>query len=327
MKRWILRLATMSVLAVSCCSAARAQGTPAAAPEQAPESGPKQAITVAILGQVAEPGRYELKGRDGLLQLIIAAGNIAPGADWTRIVIHRAGADIEVDFEAFLRRADTPPILLREGDIVMVPRRPSRIYIGGAVTRPGRYELKETQGLADLLALAGGASPAAVLSKVEIRRGQQKFTVDAGPALAAKDAAPIALPIALRDGDFVLVPRTYKFVSVIGEVKGPSTLEIPDGKSLTVAQALALAGGARVAAGQAEILIMRPDAQGKLETIERYALPEDPADPRLNRVLQEHDVVFVYKPRSTSPLPLPRQKPRQKPIPTLPTAQIWLLQR
>jgi len=291
--------------------------------------GERPQIHVQIDGAVSKPGRYAMESGDNVFGLLVRAGNLTAEADLSkqRLIIHRAGADIEIDIEieikAGLAGMDPTHVLLREGDVVTVPRRADSVYIGGAVARPGRYEIKGTPSMADVLALAGGGQPDAALSRIVVRRGVEDIKVNAR-ALPGLPGLKEAAPILLRDGDFVYVPSNSSRVVVVGEVNAPGVQIIPDGGSLTVAQALALSGGARPGQGRVTIQIWRSGPNSKLEVIERYADSTGPEDPRLNQLLQENDIVAVSRaPRSAGRRLIPRREPEQAP----PTARLWLLNR
>ena len=311
MRLWTLGIAAGMLAAP--CGTSRAQEAPAVVAARARAQA--REVSVSIIGQVDKPGRYTLNKNQGLLNLMLLAGGFAVGSDLKGLVIRRAGAEIAVDFDDVLMSRIAPP-LLREGDVVVVPRHPNRVYIVGAVARVGTYEFKEAQSLADLLALAGGASPSAALPRASILRDKQRIAVDTR-ALAAGPGAPI---IPLRDGDIVSVPR--KSVLVLGEVNNSGIKEFPDSGRLTVMQALALAGGVRFGKGQAIIEIARRDALGKYQMLESYPAPADPADPRLSMALQDHDSVYISRRPPRRP---PHRAPRRE-EPREPRARVWLLQ-
>jgi polysaccharide export outer membrane protein len=134
--------------------------------------------TVSVQGAVARPGQYPLEGRSNLLDLLGAAGGLSEKRGST-IVILRTDRDgsqsnIEVDAEALVERGDyTLNIGLRAGDIVMVPQpRDLRIYVTGAVVRPGPVDYLSTEGITVLQAItaAGGATERANERKVHIIR-------------------------------------------------------------------------------------------------------------------------------------------------------------
>lgn len=83
-----------------------------------------------------------------------------------------------------------------------------RIYVGGQVTKPGRYELREGYTLMQAIILAGGftreANRKMVLHARRVGEGQLKTT--AFNALQMLSDPPDAHEVLLEDGDYVFVP-------------------------------------------------------------------------------------------------------------------------
>lgn len=115
---------------------------------------------VAVLGQVARPGRYALdEGRLRLSDLIAQAGGIAPGGDETvTLITQRDGAPTRLSLNLAELYRDPRPggdIELRSGDTVFVPRAPV-FYIYGEVQRAGAYRLDARLNVLQALSLGGG---------------------------------------------------------------------------------------------------------------------------------------------------------------------------
>jgi len=83
--------------------------------------GPK----VSVVGEVAHPGRYELKSRTTVLDLLAQAGGFTAFAARSRIVILRAGDKrlerISFNYNKAFSDGEAQNIELRPGDIVLVP--------------------------------------------------------------------------------------------------------------------------------------------------------------------------------------------------------------
>lgn len=135
---------------------------------------------VTVQGAVLRPGIYPVVGRKGLLELIWAAGGLLEGSQpGQKIVVLRPDGQgqqrrIEIDAEQLLDEGDTSlniPVL--PGDNVVVPKaKLLRVYVSGAVQRPGPVEFRSSQGLTVLQAitLAGGPTERANLGKVIVIR-------------------------------------------------------------------------------------------------------------------------------------------------------------
>ena len=79
---------------------------------------------VSILGEVTHPGRYDLRGRTTVLDLLALAGGLTEFASRSRIVILRADGSgpnrIRFDYGKATQDGSRENIELRPGDIVLV---------------------------------------------------------------------------------------------------------------------------------------------------------------------------------------------------------------
>jgi protein involved in polysaccharide export with SLBB domain len=76
-----------------------------------------------------------------------------------------------------------------------------RITIWGSVMRPGTYPVDLTMTITDALALAGGPAPDGKSSKVELRRGNTRETID-----LSRGTTRVG-DLSLRSGDQLFIPR------------------------------------------------------------------------------------------------------------------------
>jgi polysaccharide export outer membrane protein len=141
---------------------------------------------VSVQGAVLKPGMYNLVGRNTLIEVVGQAGGLAHDAGG-RILVMRGNPEsdqetLEIDVERLMEEGDsTANISLRAGDIVVVPRgRKLRVYVTGAVEKPGAVEYSSTEGITVLQAItaAGGPTERANLKKVTINRRLSDGTED-----------------------------------------------------------------------------------------------------------------------------------------------------
>jgi polysaccharide export outer membrane protein len=164
------------------------------------------------------------------------------------------------------------------------------VFINGEIAAPGVYKLKPTEGVLELIARAGGATPSAALTQVTVCRNTTTTIVNVFAALRQNGARP---EFVLHDGDFVIVPQNAHRVLVGGEVMNSGSFAIPENGTLSVAQALALAGGLRSNRAAVKVIIVRQTANGKIDPRELFA---NATDPESNEPLQSGDIVIVIKP-------------------------------
>jgi polysaccharide biosynthesis/export protein len=129
-------------------------------------------IRVYEVGDVANPGAYDISSLSTPLNALFAAGGPTDRGS-LRIVKHYRGNQLveAVDlYDLLLRgmKANIQP--LENGDTVLVPPVGAQVTVEGLVRRPAIYELKDEKTLASVLELAGGLLPMATLRHIEVQR-------------------------------------------------------------------------------------------------------------------------------------------------------------
>lgn len=194
---------------------------------------------VQVIGEVNKPQGIELQPGDNLELLLRLAGGTTPLAD-------RAGITITDPSN----RIEKPGEPIRPGNVISVPALKladsQRLAIYGAVNRPGRYELSGSMTVADLIALAGGASEASVPERAAVfrRAGYDEFnrviTSRYPVGNGRKDSRSTLLTV-LQAADSVIVPHRMGYVEVSGAVANPGRYSCVDGQNALFY--LELAGG------------------------------------------------------------------------------------
>ncbi len=161
------------------------------------------------------------------------------------------------------------------------------VTILGEVTKPGIYPAIGDRRLYDLISAAGGFTQSAG-RKVSVIRQRS----EAGPItvnLPRNLADDLNDNIEILPGDTITVPRA-PIIYVVGDVGRPAGLLIDNG-SLTVLQALALAGGTNRPAKMGGVRIIRKGPQGMIET--RVPLKKMLEAKAPDITLQADDILFV----------------------------------
>jgi polysaccharide biosynthesis/export protein len=135
------------------------------------------------------------------------------------------------------------------------------ITVLGDVSKPGIYPDVGDHKLYEIISEAGGFSPTAGRKVSIIRRNQAEPIHLNLPRNLADD---LSSNVEILPGDTITVPRA-PIIYVVGDVGRPSGLLIDNG-SLTVLQALALAGGANKTAKMSGVRIIRKGPTGMTET-------------------------------------------------------------
>src|SRR5438094_2353509 len=189
-----------------------------------------------VVGEVSQPGAYQLSSLGTVLTALYAAGGVTERADMRQVELRRGGKTIATfDLYDYLIHGDTRTDLrLETGDVVFVPVHGTRAEIEGAVVRPYVYELKPNETLADLIQAAGGFRPNAELRRIAVHRllpGPER-----GPGAPPRAVIDVALRPVRRDQGAVRPGEDPTAGMVI-----PS-LGLQDGDSVVVDSVPALGG-------------------------------------------------------------------------------------
>ncbi|HTC54990.1 MAG TPA: SLBB domain-containing protein [Candidatus Sulfotelmatobacter sp.] len=157
----------------------------------------------------------------------------------------------------------------------------------GEVSKPGIYPALGDRRLYDLISAAGGFTAAAG-RKISIAR-QHSQSEAITVSLPRNLADDLQDNIEIMPGDTIVVPRA-PIIYVVGDVGRPAGLLVDNG-SLTVLQALALAGGTNHTAKLGGVRIIRKGPAGMTET--RVPLKKMLEAKAPDITLQADDILFV----------------------------------
>jgi protein involved in polysaccharide export with SLBB domain len=237
-----------------------------------------------VVGEVTQPGAYQISSLGTVLTALYAAGGVTDNANLRRIEVRRLGKTVAtLDLYDYLLAGDTrSDIRLETGDIVFVPIHGVRARATGAVNRPAIYELKPGETLADLVRAAGGFAPDASLRRVAIHRIVP--VSGRGAEAVARSLVDVELKggtipsVAIESGDSVVVDALHNLagsyhVTIVGMVDKPGRYPWHDG--MTLRDLVILARGPVVGADlrEAEIAKLPADrSHGQLATTVRVPL-------------------------------------------------------
>lgn len=176
---------------------------------------------VAVLGEVQQPGIYEIQPGDTVAELLAWAGgtktSAVPGEiqRWPAGLLQRETQPIE---------SISPGTALSSGDIVQIPARRleavnPQVFIRGQVRQAGAVNWREGLQLLDALQQAGGELNSADLGAVVISRqqagGRSELRVNLQAFLNGQSAEGNPL---LQPGDAILIPESFFNVRNITEL-------------------------------------------------------------------------------------------------------------
>lgn len=131
-----------------------------------------RSITVNIVGEVVKPGSYKIPALNTAFNALILAGGPNDIGTLRNIQIRRDGKIVRtLDVYEFLNNPNSKQdYFLEDNDYIIIPTINKLVRLGGEVNRATQFELKEKEGLVDLIKYAGGLKEAAYKEKVQIIR-------------------------------------------------------------------------------------------------------------------------------------------------------------
>ena len=254
-------------------------------------------IRVNIVGEVRVPGTYAVSSINSAFNVLSIAGGLTDLASVRNIYVKRNNNKIKVlDVYKFL----TNPIpendfFLEDNDYIVVAAAGNIVRAKGEIKRPGLYELKEKEGIKELLLYAGGVSKTAIKNKARLETYEGDKQVFRDIDLAAEQQAKV--PRTLKDGDVVEIAKIVEglrnYVVVSGSVNVPGSYEFQQGDK--VLDILKKAQGIRYDTymGRAYILRTHSDNTKEHLSLNLSDIMKNPTSAN-NYLVQEFDEIMLY---------------------------------
>ena len=254
-------------------------------------------VRVYVVGDVVEPGAYDISSLSTPLNALFAAGGVTARGS-LRNLRHSRGKEIvqQVDaYDLLLHGVRSDLKRLQDGDTLLVPPLGPLVTVEGMVRRPGIYELLDETSLAEALELAGGILPTAALRHIEVQRveAHEKRTMltldlSADPDHAAVDKQLQAFKIEPGDQIHIFPIASYNQDSIFlqGHVLRPGRYSYKPGMKLTDLISSYADLLPEPAPHYAEIVRLNaPDFHPSIESFDISAVLANPASaPVLNRL-------------------------------------------
>jgi protein involved in polysaccharide export with SLBB domain len=186
-------------------------------------------IRIYVVGEVEEPGAYDISSLSTALNALVGAGGVTPRGS-LRALRHMRGKEEleEIDaYDLLLHGVSPDAKKLENGDTLMVPPVGPQVTVTGMVRRPAIYELNGEETVEDALELAGGILPAAALRHVEVQRleAHEKRTM-LSLDLSPDNSAPAQLTsFKIQEGDeihiFPIAQYNQDTIYLQGHVQRP----------------------------------------------------------------------------------------------------------
>ena len=206
--------------------------------------GKLRAVRAYVVGDVKNPGAYDISSLSTALSALIAAGGPTDTGSY-RIVKHFRGKVLveEVDlYDLMLKGVSGGEVHIESGDSILVPPAGAQVTITGKVRRPAIYELRREQTLDQVLELAGGVPVTGEFSRIKVERivaheRKEMLSVNVGGATNVAASQDAFSRFHVQDGDVITVapilPYSNRTVYLQGHVFRPGKYPYKDGLKVT----------------------------------------------------------------------------------------------
>jgi len=213
---------------------------------QVQRPGPVQlrSLTTTTISNTGSTVRASLEGSPTVSSALMEAGGVTKDADIRQIVLRRSLPDgnsstISLNlWNAIVSENAPEDLILQDGDSIFVPQlavddtidrrliassslAPStvRVRVVGEVKRPGEVEVTPNSAISSAVAIAGGPTTDARLSKVVFIRLNEQGTVESQEV----DLSSLNDNYQVQEGDVVIVPKknTFSVLDFIGRFASP----------------------------------------------------------------------------------------------------------
>ena len=252
--------------------------------------GQIRTIQVNVLGDVTNPGTYQLSAFATAFHALYRAGGIQDPGTVRNIKVVRGDkvAGLVDVYEFLLKGNSGSDIRLEEGDVILVSPYSCLVTVEGGVKRPMQFEMKTGETLANLIEYAGGFATGANQSFVTIiRQDNKSFEVR---TVEEADYESFTL----RSGDRIEVGELQSLfqnrIAIHGAVYFPGTYEL--GEVRTAKGLVERAGGLLPEAFGNPVVINRehPDKTKEVFSVNLSDILDRKAP---DFVLQNNDELYI----------------------------------
>jgi protein involved in polysaccharide export with SLBB domain len=206
-------------------------------------------VRVYVVGDVTNPGAYDISSLSTVLNALYAAGGPTAGGSLRHLRQYRGKKLVqEIDaYDLLLHGIHNEPSRLEAGDTLLVPPLGAQVTVQGMVQRPAMYELGGEKSLAEVLELAGGVLSSGSLRHVDVERTiahesrtMLRLDLPEGNDRQGNDQQAINLALdqfPVQDGDKIkispILPYADQTVYLDGHVFHPGKYPYKDGMRVT----------------------------------------------------------------------------------------------
>jgi protein involved in polysaccharide export with SLBB domain len=259
----------------------------------------REPMTVNIYGDVRNAGKVELRDGMRLLDVLALAGGLPSDRyEFYKLVVYRPSGPVVVEVTKLYTGDSKQNIALESGDNIIIDEAdPSEtmVRVVGEVRSQSSVVIPRDGSILAVLNAAGGVTPTAALSQASIVRKGQTIKVDLRGIL---ETGIVKGGFKLEAGDVLVIPQNKKVFRTNGAIQKTGEIIYPDDRSLTLFEALSIAGLPAQNANLKNVRLTRKLTDGKDETTTHNVEVMLKGDLAKDVAVKPDDSIFV-EPKST----------------------------
>ncbi len=227
----------------------------------------REPMTVNVYGDVRNAGKVELRDGMRLLDVLALSGGLPTDRyEFYKLVVYRTAGPVTIDVSKLYTGDSKQNITLESGDNIIIDESdPSEtmVRVVGEVRSQSSVVVPRDGSILAVLNAAGGVTPVAALSEASIVRKGQTIKLDLRGIL---ETGIVKSGEKLQAGDVLVIPQNKKVFRANGATQKTGEIVYPDDRSLTLFQALSIAGLPAQNADLKKVRLTRKLTDGKDET-------------------------------------------------------------
>ncbi|MFY0591671.1 SLBB domain-containing protein [Roseivirga sp.] len=233
-------------------------------------------IRIMVMGESNKPGSHLINAFATTMNSLYVSGGIKTTGSLREIKVFRNNRYISTMdlYDYLIKGTAREDVRLISNDVVFIPSRKNSITLNGEVNKQAIFELKDNEGLIDLIGFAGGLKPTAFTESVTIKRiksiidrdGESNFDREI-ININYKDLLEQGVNYKLQDGDVITFGKVLddldNVVNIEGSVFRPGEYELEE--SMNLKALISMAGGIRPNTYLDKVDLFRVDENGDLK--------------------------------------------------------------
>jgi protein involved in polysaccharide export with SLBB domain len=248
---------------------------------------------IQVVGQVANPGAFDLDEGLTVINLLAQAGDATAEAALSKAYVLRGSQQIAINLQSILAGGKPDEQMaafkLQAGDVLVIPTNTERFAVMGEVTKAGYYPFSDGITAVRALATAGGRLADGDLRHVTMTRTINGKTTVTTLNIQAMLDGTAQDEVLLQPGDLLHVPILQNQVHVIGEVEKPGAYTLTD--DLNLISLVAEAGSPVADANLSKAYVLRDTHQLPVD-LQKVLVEGEPA-PAVTGFRLEHGDILV----------------------------------